>query len=195
VDQDPVNQPNERSDRFPAIAFRVVLYASIMVGLVVFLLSPSGTRVRHEIHVRCDKLFGRKIVERFPRYKMDMSSIESAIETYTSYYNHFPQGMKSLAFETDNGKLMEVLMGSGNNEETVKQNPNRIKFIFVSEVSLKDGRFLDPWGHPYHIAFDPDATGKVTVGNLQISNRIAIWSDGPNGTNEYGKGDDVCNWK
>jgi prepilin-type N-terminal cleavage/methylation domain-containing protein len=58
--------------------------------------------------------------------------------------------------------------------------------------------FLDPWGHAYHYAeFDSRApTDRVVSGNLKAKGgqSFAIWSDGPNRLNEWGKQDDVNSW-
>ncbi len=58
---------------------------------------------------------------------------------------------------------------------------------------------LDPWGHAYHyVEFDSRATGDKMLGGNQLKAKggqsYAIWSDGQNGENEWGKGDDVNSW-
>lgn len=44
----------------------------------------------------------------------------------------------------------------------------------------------DPWGRPYHYEWP----------NRKVKNakKPAIWSNGPNGLNENGRGDDIANW-
>ncbi len=45
---------------------------------------------------------------------------------------------------------------------------------------------IDPWGNPYNYGFP---SRKLPGGSLP-----AIWSNGPNGKNEQGEGDDINNW-
>ena len=54
---------------------------------------------------------------------------------------------------------------------------------------------MDPWGHAYHIAMDVGGKGAVNVGHNEIRAKIAVWSDGPNGVNEFGEGDDIASRK
>ena len=69
---------------------------------------------------------------------------------------------------------------------------------YLGQVSIA-GAFadvmLDAWGHRYHVRFDDAGSGKITLNGTLINDSVAIWSDGPNGTNEFGGGDDVASWK
>jgi hypothetical protein len=49
---------------------------------------------------------------------------------------------------------------------------------------------MDPWDRPYHTALDL-GRGYLTLGGRRVNDRIAIWSHGPNGINEWGQGDDI----
>jgi prepilin-type N-terminal cleavage/methylation domain-containing protein len=81
--------------------------------------------------------------------------------------------------------------------------------------------YVDPWGGPYHyrewdtvpaalvrgiVAAPPARTGFVAspeVGEAPIAGpvrdlprqRYQVWSNGPNGVNEFGEGDDVASWR
>ncbi|MFQ5732326.1 MAG: type II secretion system protein GspG [Planctomycetaceae bacterium] len=48
---------------------------------------------------------------------------------------------------------------------------------------------IDPWGNKYNYVAPGDNNPHFTDGI-----HAAIWSNGPNGTNEQGSGDDVNNW-
>jgi prepilin-type N-terminal cleavage/methylation domain-containing protein len=59
--------------------------------------------------------------------------------------------------------------------------------------------FLDPWGHPYHyVEWDshPRAQRQLEGGQFQArgNQKFAIWSDGPNGINDWGEEDDINSW-
>ena len=50
----------------------------------------------------------------------------------------------------------------------------------------------DPWGQPYLFKFDMDFNGYIAVrGDKRTPGKFAVWSIGPNGTNEFGLGDDI----
>lgn len=100
-----------------------------------------------------------------------------------------------------------------------KPNPQEIDFL----GQLSGGKWAqvhssgDPWDGEYHIAICRDLSGKTEIScrdgqNLTPADRIqlftrsdrevavtvhspvAVWSDGPNGKNECGYGDDICSW-
>jgi len=59
--------------------------------------------------------------------------------------------------------------------------------------------FLDPWGRPYHyVQWDsfPQNERKLQGSPLKAvgAQPYAIWSDGPNRKNDWGKEDDVTSW-
>jgi len=54
----------------------------------------------------------------------------------------------------------------------------------------------DSHGRPFQVALDGDGDGKVPLGKKSARARAVVWSTGPNGINEYGKGDDEMRvWK
>jgi hypothetical protein len=60
---------------------------------------------------------------------------------------------------------------------------------------IKDGRLVDRWKHPLHIAADLDGNGHVAIGTGEVEDmRVLVWSDGPDGKNDYGEGDDIRSW-
>jgi hypothetical protein len=139
---------------------------------------------------------GRRIIERQHRVDVDMANLKSAIMAYQSEYGVLPLTINASNGFMDNAKLVALLTGKTNNMEIVKSNPQGIRFLKVASDSLVFGEFVDPWRHPYRIVFDLDGDGKVViVGGTVISAPVAMWSDGPNGINEGGKGDDRLGWK
>jgi Domain of unknown function (DUF4190) len=60
---------------------------------------------------------------------------------------------------------------------------------------IKDGRLVDRWKHPLHIAVDLNGNGHVAIGTGEVEDmRVLVWSDGPDGKNDYGEGDDIRSW-
>jgi hypothetical protein len=119
-------------------------------------------------------------------------SIERALQAYEACYGRLPSITKISSNEVDNAELLMVLMAETNAKTAAEQNPKGMKFLNVSGGSLANGQFVDPWKHPYHIAFSSES--KIVLHQTVINHSVAIWSDGPNGTNEYGLGDDVHSW-
>ncbi len=53
---------------------------------------------------------------------------------------------------------------------------------------------LDGWGRNLNVVIDVEHAGAVRVGNRLLRLPYAIWSNGENGKNEYGAGDDLRSW-
>ena len=54
---------------------------------------------------------------------------------------------------------------------------------------------MDPWGNPYHIAIADSNVSNIVISGIDIGGPVAVWSNGKNKKNEYGKGDDITSWK
>lgn len=87
---------------------------------------------------------------------------------------------------TSEGRLVALLSRT----ETTQDNPDGggyLPAIYQGAESI-----VDAWNsRPFHIAVDGNGDGRVTVGNREITARIVVWSDGWNGQDEFGEGDDV----
>ena len=81
--------------------------------------------------------------------------------------------------------LLPVLLGTTNTPEAVAMNPERFVFLEICDYEIENGEYIDPWGNPYHFVFD----------TRNGSEQFYMWSNGQNGINEFGEGDDVCSWK
>jgi prepilin-type N-terminal cleavage/methylation domain-containing protein len=78
------------------------------------------------------------------------------------------------------------------------QNPMDQELDFTSGAPQRMV-LLDPWGRAFHyVEFDSRAPSERTVQGGQLRGRtgqkFAVWSDGPNRTNDWGKEDDVTSW-
>jgi hypothetical protein len=75
------------------------------------------------------------IIDKYPRYEMDMRTISVAIEGYKIEFGEYPNG----------GNLFTTKALTG-------ENPKRIVFLQVSLSGTNmEGELIDPWGTPYQI--------------------------------------------
>lgn len=136
----------------------------------------------------------RTIIERpTSRVGVEEANLASAIGEFGATYGRFPLEPGNASNEVENAKLMAVLIDDTNDPLVMKENTEKHPFFETNTNRVSKPGFLDPWGHPYHIILNRG--GKVMVGGKTITNEIAIWSDGPNGKNEFGQGDDIHNWE
>jgi hypothetical protein len=115
-----------------------------------------------------------------------------ALGAYVTEYQRLPSaptGNPTQDGELDNHAVLDVLR-SLNSE----RNPRKVVFFEARAQAFSNGVLTDPWGRPYHIAVDMDGDGKIVVGGMSVNKPIAVWSDGPNGIDERGGGDDAKNW-
>jgi hypothetical protein len=125
---------------------------------------------------------------------MQVRNIKLAIELYEAAYSRLPFTRKDQD-EQNNGEVMALLAPTSATTTNQNQVVTNIVFLSLSPGQATNGSFMDPWGQAYHIAMDVRAKGTVTVGPNEIRAKIAVWSDGPNGLNEFGGGDDIASWK
>lgn len=122
------------------------------------------------------------------RLQRDVSALTSAIRKYKADTGHFPKVPTLSSGELDNGSLIAILTGTSTNP------PQTIAYLNVAPSLLLNGNFVDPWKHPYHVIINDDGSGELRIQNKVISTDVAVWSDGRNGVNEFGDGDDVRGW-
>jgi len=65
--------------------------------------------------------------------------------------------------------------------------PPVITANFVFTTNQISNLYWDTWGHPFNVSITPDST---SVSN-ELRFSLRIWSNGPNGSNEDRKGDDI----
>ncbi len=104
------------------------------------------------------------------RAKAEIAALESALEQYQQDMGTYPKG--------DIKAVVSVLTDS--------DDPNWYgPYLELKEDQLdEEGRFLDPWGNPYQYRY-PGVHRKY---------KFDLYSFGPNGKDDGGKGDDITNW-
>ena len=112
----------------------------------------------------------------------DIVALALFAESYVSDTRHLPflDAMTNVDLEVNSESFLRALSTS-----------NELGRIYI--VGRRTP-FCDPWGHSYRFCLDYDGNRRIQVGGTSVRGLIAIWSDGPNGINEWGKGDDICSW-
>ncbi len=110
----------------------------------------------------------------------DVIQIANACRAFETEYGMGPWGTNS--FTEVNGELLDALMGS---------NSRRIVFLEVPDTKGKrkpgytnengGGRFIDPWGGTYQIAYDATYMSDIRSAGTNRAERVrsgvAVWTD------------------
>ena len=125
------------------------------------------------------------------RFKIEL--LGTAMEQFHERYGRFPLQSESEdhAYVTDQARLIRILCGTDNN---LQENPDGIIFLEVKSKDKGERGMIDPWGNPMHIVADWSGDGRISLGAKVLHQKFAIWSDGPDGKNESGSGDDITSW-
>lgn len=78
--------------------------------------------------------------------------------------------------------------------DKLNQNDNPRGIVFLDSKRQPE-LFLDPWQQRFNVKADWDGDGKLRIGSTNIAAPVAVWSNGLNGENEFGLGDDITSWK
>ncbi len=101
-----------------------------------------------------------------------ISVLEQKMQLYKVAVNHYPS--------EEEGGLNALLVKPTFDDESLA---NKWAGPYVKKKQLKD-----PWGNEFNYELQDQEDGDTT---RQV---IHIWSNGPNGTDDSGEGDDVKNW-
>jgi hypothetical protein len=122
--------------------------------------------------------------------KMTSDSLVTALNAYVAEYQQFPSTSKNNPVrdeELPNRQVADALTN-------VNAAGNPGKVLFFQGTPLSGGMLIDPWGNAYHFAIDRDGDGKVDIIGMSVNKPIIVWSDGVNGEDDRGTGDDVRSW-
>ena len=125
--------------------------------------------------------------------KNEVEMVVRVIQVYRECYGRFPLQSEAVdhAYGADQALLLQILCGAS---QPPPENPDQIRFIELANEDEGERGMLDPWGNQIHIVADWSGDGRVSVGTKRLDEKIAVWSDGPNGKNESGSGDDITSW-
>jgi type II secretory pathway pseudopilin PulG len=115
-----------------------------------------------------------------------------AIRSYEVEYGHLPMPPINKDTVVENAIVLDALTGVDE-----QLNPKKIPF-FIPSGRLNGHILTDSWGNRFNFAFDGDGDGAVLLsgkaGNA-VPESVAVWSDGINGKDDNGNGDDIASWK
>lgn len=106
--------------------------------------------------------------------KTTIAALETAIGMYNDDMGDYPA--------TGNDALVSAMQDDPKN---VKWDGPYMEF---KHDELKDGRLVDPWGNPYVYISANGGAPEHRKSSFDLS------SNGPNGTDDQGTGDDIVNW-
>ncbi len=160
--EDSSNQGTGGDEKTAGEAFTLVelLVVIAILGILISLVTAGAQAARRRGAVT--------------KARTTISSMETAIAMYQGDMGKLPAtGIEKLvdALENDPG-------------DANWDGP----YMEFKEDEIKDGRLVDPWGHPYVYV-------SVNGGSPEHRKRsFDLLSLGPNGTNDGGAGDDIYNW-
>lgn len=112
------------------------------------------------------QLLGKLTASKVRTAKLDIRAIESALQFYaTDHDENFPQQLNELV------------------------RPKPLNDAAQTQPKPYLEKAIDPWDNPYNYI----APGQNNP-HFPDGIHAAIWSNGPNGQNEQGGGDDINNW-
>jgi hypothetical protein len=136
------------------------------------------------IFVRTTSGFQSKLAK--PSVTAQQSRLTDALVAYKADFGKFPAIASSSGEEVDTKRLVDILGG---------QNEKGRKYYEASGNGFHlNGVPADPWFQTLYVAVDLDGDGSVKVGNSLVPGVCAVWSSGPNKSNEHGGGDDIVSW-
>ncbi len=120
-----------------------------------------------------------------------LRQLNVAIRSYEVEYGHLPMPPTKQDTAVDNAVVIEALTGG---DEIL--NPKKIVFLKAPTSNGPHRLLLDGWGNRFNFAFDGDGDGAVSLKvGPAVPDAVAIWSDGVNGEDDNGGGDDIASWK
>ena len=120
-------------------------------------------------------------------------AIVVAIKAFHADYRRYPLQASSAhdhAYNDDQRALTSILTG---NPGFTNENPRKI--MYMDRDWSPNGTFVDGWHRPFHVVADWNMNGELLIGKGSITNTVVAWSNGKNGVNEFGEGDDIASWK
>ena len=124
------------------------------------------------------------------RTKSEIAAMEAALENYKNDYGAYPITPPGRPLDTTSApnygnswRVYSALVDGSKKYMSFK--PNQLQ-----QVSLTETNIIDAFGTPYSYyctaPVQADQTNKPS---------FDLWSYGPNGVNDEGNGDDICNWR
>lgn len=165
-----------------ALAGLIMGYVSLVLSvLIVPLLSALVIPIYARAHQQSHRAQTQNLIRQ----------LNVAIRSYEVEYGHLPMPSTKQDTTVDHSVVIEALTGVN---ETL--NPKKIIFLKAATSNGPHRLLLDGWGNRFNFAFDGDGDGAVSLKvGPAVPDSVAIWSDGVNGEDDNGGGDDIASWK
>jgi prepilin-type N-terminal cleavage/methylation domain-containing protein len=192
-------RPKQRTPR--AFTLMELLVVMVIVAILASMSIPVGNAV-----MKRGRLMSAKHMA---------LELRKAIGTYSAEYGRYPVASDNGSAATRDAEvtsdrtLMDVLLGSDDARGPGGLNPRGGSFISANRVSSDQnprngvrftpnggGTLYDPWGNLYRVIIDVDRNNRCEDpgGGGVVAKDVLVWSVGPNGKDDRGKGDDVITW-
>jgi len=142
--------------------------------------------------------------------QVGVNSVKTALLAYYEEYKRWPTDLTGYDTGTDievtttGIETVEDVMKMLGGEDFNNQNPRLVPFMDVPE-SCYDGQcvlsYVDPWGNPYKYMCDYNLDDRTHIeftnnnGSTNLNVTVAVWSRGPDKSDEAGsQGDDIRTW-
>ncbi len=182
-----------------------LLVAITLIVVLMGIMLPGIAKVKQRAHTAVART--------------EVKSLLMAIQLYEQTFGYLPLLPESADRAlTDNEYALLIGFLQGNNARGMEMLAPQQKWgkgTWTDNTSSEstwtnDGYYYDPFRTTsgaatelrYRVAMDLNYSGAIEDGTNPISalseriySTVAIWSDGPNRTNEEGAGDDVTSWK
>jgi len=156
----------------------LVVIAIIMILAAILL--PAASTARQNARKREAKSF--------------ITALGNSLKAYEAEYGTLPMNddgtvPAAILVPAQLRQFHSIMIGSNvSMDGTVGRNPrNRVFLHFKDATVAVASNWYDPWKRWYQIQFDDNADNQITVftsaGAPQIRGRFAIWSQGPDQTN------------
>ena len=110
-----------------------------------------------------------------------------ALNYYLDDYRQWPATLTGRTFYTTDEATINVLSGRNTNA-----NPRGFQYLDLAPEQME---LRDPYGNLYNIKLDNDYDQRITLGGEQHKARALVWSNGKDGINNFGRGDDITSWQ
>jgi hypothetical protein len=124
----------------------------------------------------------------YPQVHHELRTLRDAVLIYQAEYGCYPI-IDKRSSEQPSVDVIDVLSGD-RHAATHLNIPSGKTFLSVPPDRRDRSGFRDPFGNPYHFAFDVEGNGICRVGTNSIRAAFVIWSDGPNRHNDFCAADD-----
>jgi hypothetical protein len=147
------------------------------VGTLVW--SAAGYAVYQKVRGPVGKLFS---TVDYVQESVWIQDIATRVRTYREEVGAWPTKQTVNAEELDGASVLAAF-----------QSQEGASAIPAERIS--NGVLIDRWKRPLHIAADINEDRYATIGPGDDKGmRVLVWSDGPDGKNDYGEGDDIRSW-